>query len=91
MDNNHFDLAIKGINYPDEFDSNNIQLTQSQKNMIDKINRSIGTESKYDYDDENPDPIDCKYYSVDEHNNKKFNSYKHFSVLHLNVTLRNYV
>ena len=53
--------------------------------MIDKINRSIGTESKYDYDDENPDPIDCKYYSVDEHNNKKFNSYKHFSVLHLNI------
>ena len=63
----------------------NIQLTQSQKDMIDKINTSLGKDIRYDYVDEDTDPIDCKYYSVNEHNNKKFNSNKHFSLLHLNI------
>ena len=86
LDNNHFDLAIKAINTPDEFNANDIQLTKSQKDMIKKINHAIGTGIDPDYYDEDTiNPVDCKYYTIDEHNGKKFNSSKHFALLHLNI------
>ena len=85
LDNNHFDLAIKAIDCPDEFNANDIQLSQSQKEMIKKINQAISTGLCNDDDDDDINPVDCKYYTIDEHNNKKFNSIKHFSLLHLNI------
>ena len=30
-------------------------------------------------------PIDCKYYSIEEFNGKRYNSIKNFSILHLNI------
>ena len=57
--------------------------------MIKKINDAISkgfdiTDDKND--DENEEhPIDCKYYTTDEFNNKKFDSTKQFSILHLNI------
>ena len=86
LDNNHFELAIKAINTPDEFSLNDIHLSQGQKDIIQKINQAIYTGINLNYDDDDYiNPVDCKYYTIDEHNNKKFNSIKHFSLLHLNI------
>jgi hypothetical protein len=62
-----------------------IQLSQSQKNIVKKLNVAIGSGMSMDYDDEDINPINCKYYTIEEHNKKKFDSTKHFSILHLNI------
>ena len=57
--------------------------------MIKEINKAI--DRGFDLDDDSPDteneinPIDCKYYTINQLNDKKLNSVKHFSILHLNI------
>ena len=91
LDNNQFDFATKGIDYPDEVNIDEIILSTSQLDMIRKINDAISkgfdvTDDKTDNDNESEvHPIDCKYYTTDQFNNQKFNSNKHFSLLHLNI------
>ena len=59
--------------------------------MIQKINEAI--DNGFDFNDDKTDldteneihPIDCKYYTIEEFNEKHFNSAKHFSILHLNI------
>ena len=85
LDNNRFQLVVNAINCPDEYDTYDIQLSQSQKDMIKKLNVAIGSGMSIDHDDEDINPINCKYYTIEEHNKKKFDSTKHFSILHLNI------
>ena len=59
--------------------------------MTKKINIEIG--NGFDLQDDNTDtdnedvlnPIDCKYYTIDQLNKQKFNYIKYFSILHLNI------
>ena len=56
--------------------------------MIRKINNSISKGFDFDdgdLDDEDVDIIDCKYYTIEELNAKRYNSLKNFSILHLNI------
>ena len=85
LDNNHFNLATKAVNCPDNFDANEIELTLTQKDMIKKLNRAIETGIHMEIDDDDINPINCKYYLPEEFNKKKFTSVKHFSILHLNI------
>ena len=67
LDNNQFDLTTKGIDYPDEVNIDNIFLSTTQLNMMQKINKAIDNsfnfnDDKVDLDTENEiNPIDCKY------------------------------
>ena len=85
LDNNHFHLANKAINCPNNYDAKEIELTLTQKNMIKKLNTAIETGIHMEVDDDDINPINCKYYSTEEFNKKKFNPVKHFSILHLNI------
>ena len=83
--NNQFDLTTQGVNYPDEVNVDEIFLNTTQANKaIDNGFDFNG--DKTDLDTENEiHPIDCKYYTLEEFNEKHFNSAKHFSILHLNI------
>ena len=108
LDNNQFDLTTKGIDYPDEVNNlttkgidypnevniDNIFLSTTQLNMMQKINKAI--EYSFNFNDDKVDldteteinPIDCKYYTINQFNDKHLNSTKHSSIIHLN-TLKN--
>ena len=66
-----------------------IYLSATQLNMINNINKVIDSgfgllEVSNDTDTENEiNPIDCKYYTTDQFNDK--NSIKYISILHLNI------
>ena len=91
LDNNQFDLTSKGIDIPEEINVDDIFLSTTQKYMINKINAAIGrdfdlTDDITDLDPENAtNPIDCKYYTIDQFKEQKLNPTKHFSILHLNI------
>ena len=56
--------------------------------MIRKINNSVSKGFDIDdqiEDDDDLQPIDCKYYTIEEFNGKRHNSIKNFSILHLNI------
>ena len=80
LDNNQFNLTTKGIDYPDEVNIDEIFLSTTQLNMMQKINKAIDNsfnfnDDKVDLDTENKiNPIDCKYYTINQ-----------FSILHLNI------
>ena len=89
LDNNKFELTAKGIDAPEELDMNEMFLNWYQLNIINKKNDAAGsgfdlgngtTESENEVH-----PIDCKYYTIEQLNNERFNSTKHFSILHLNI------
>ena len=86
LDNKQFDLTAQGINYPENLDINEIFLNHKQVNMIEEINRAIdrGFDTNEDSDNEIC-PINCKYYTINEINDQKFNSIKQFSIMHLNI------
>ena len=89
LSNNQFDLTNKGIHYPEEMNVEEVHLSPSQLDMIRKINNSIskGLDFEDDINSEEAvgNPIDCKYYSIEEFNGKRHNSIKNFSILHLNI------
>ena len=91
IDDNQFDLTTKGIDYPDEVNIDKILLSTTQLNMMQKINKAIDNnfnfnDDKVDLDTENEiNPIDCEYYTINQFNDKHLNSTKHFSILHLNI------
>ena len=92
LDNNQFELTSQGIDIPD--DIKEIILTPTQINMVKKINEAIDkgfdqsfpkdNETDYDFDSDTHQ-IDCKYYTIEQMNEKKINSIKYFSILHLNI------
>ena len=88
LDNNQFELTAKGIKVPEEIDMNEMFLSVSQLNIIKKINEAVGSGFDVGNDTEienEAHPIDCKYYTIEQLNNGRFNSIKHFSILHLNI------
>ena len=85
LDNNHFQLAIKAINCPDEYDADEIQLSHTQKEMIKKLNTAIASGIDLESEDDDIRPINCKYYTTEQFSKKKFGSTKHLSILHLNI------
>ena len=66
LDNNQFELTSQGIDIPEEVNVNDILLSTTQKYMINKINAAIGR--GFDLSDEinETNPIDCKYYTIDQ-------------------------
>ena len=57
--------------------------------MNEALNRGLNLnfyDDKADTDNANDEnPIDCKYYTIEQINEKKTNSIKYFSILHLNI------
>ena len=61
--------------------------------MLDRFNAAINNIT-FDLNDENDDiviensiqPVNCNYYTIEEFKSQKFNSDKHFSILHLNIS-----
>ena len=74
LDNNEFDLLMKGIDVPGELDVNEIFLSNSQIEMINKINKAISNElgEPKEKNDDIDDilPIDCKYYPIKQFNDE---------------------
>ena len=86
LDNKQFDLTTQGINYPENLDINEIFLNHKQVNMIEEINKAIDRGFDINEDGDNEiSPINCKYYTINEINDQKFNSIKQFSIMHLNI------
>ena len=89
LDDAEFNLTMNGIDFPDEINVNEIYLSDSQKEIINKINEAIinginGSNEEIDDENDIP-PIDCKYYTTNQFNAQNFESQKHFSILHLNI------
>ena len=59
-----------------------MKLDERQLDMIKKINATM--EGNEDLDLET-NPINCKYYSIEQFKRKKINPTKQFSILHLNI------
>ena len=84
---------MNNINIPDVIDKDKLFMTDSQLEIIEKINMVIKSfnSNKLNENDENEIEdcipfIDCKYYSTDEFNKQNFDSKKHFTIMHLNIT-----
>ena len=93
LNDNQFELTANGIDYSDEIDPRQIFLSQSQLETLDRFNNAINNitfnldEDKTETESENSVPsIDCKYYTIDDSKSQKFNSNKHFSIMHLNIS-----
>ena len=88
LNDQEFDFTMKGIKYPED---SNIILTEKQLELTRKINNAIANGSHHnkndddDVDDEFPNIIDCKYYTIDSFNKQKFSTNGYFSLLHLNI------
>ena len=90
LNNNQFDLTAQGIDFPEEININEIFLSANQLDMIKKINIAIGNGLDFDENAENDSeneihPINCKYFTIEQLNDKKLNPIKHFSILHINI------
>ena len=64
--------------------------TNQAELYFNKINSYIANSLNQDDDDDDDDevtssPIDCKYYTLEEYSNAKFDSNKTFSVFHTNI------
>ena len=79
LNNKQFDLTSKGIDYPEDIDIEDIFLSHTQLDMVNKINAAIADGFDIDNDRSDPKseneihPIDCKYYTIDKLNEQKFN------------------
>ena len=76
LDNNKFNLAIKGIDCPDEVNISDVHLNSAQLDMADKINRAISNNlnphNEDTLDTNNvTKPIDCQYYTINQFNFNK--------------------
>ena len=85
----HSRHTAKVIDVPEELDINEMFLSGPQLNIIKKINDAVGSgfdpgRDMTESEDEGH-PIDCKYYKIEQLNNERFKSTKHFSTLHLNI------
>ena len=83
---------MNNINIPDVIDKDKLFMTDSQLEIIEKINKVIKSfnSNKLNENDENEIEdcipfIDYKYYSTDEFNKQNFDSKKHFTIMHLNI------
>ena len=94
LNNNLFNIAVKqGVNFLTE---TNIEYTPSDTNkkLMDLINNAINNDAfdlnvNDDEDNDNDNEIEttlnCKYYTIEDFENAKFNSEKTFSIFHLNI------
>jgi len=89
INNNQFEIVNKkGVNY---LSDNDIRFnpTETQKKYCNQIQNIINqhafelNDDDSEFDDECS--IDCRYYTIDEFESKKFNTDKYFSILHLNI------
>ena len=93
LDDKQFELTAKGIDYTEEIDLSSIFISQPQLEMLDRFNAAINNIT-FDLNEENNiieneniiPPANCKYYTIDKFHTQKFNSDKHFSILHLNIS-----
>jgi len=87
---NEFDVLLnKGINFKDN-DVINLAPTGNQKILFDQLNEAIQKSiieinNSDEHNDTDAPILDCKYYSVDEFRNQKFNPKKTFSIFHMNI------
>ena len=91
LDNNQFKLNSNAINYPEDTDTSQIHLSESQQLMLTKFNNAIDeiTNNLYNEKDDPADniqPVDCKYYTLDNFKNLKIKANKNLSILHINIT-----
>ena len=93
LDDKQFEFTAKGIDYTEEIDLSSIFISQPQLEMLDRFNAAINNitfdlnEENNIIESENIIPhANCKYYTIDEFHTQKFNSDKHFSILHLNIS-----
>ena len=68
----------------------NLAPTGNQKILFDQLNEAIQKSiieinNSDEHNDTDAPTIDCKYYSVDEFRNQKFNPKKTFSIFHMNI------
>ena len=87
LNNNEFLLTMEGIDYPEEINVNEFYPSESQIDMINKINQVIAQGFNFDNkDDENDiEMTNCKYYTTELFNKQKFCAGKSFTILHLNI------
>ena len=91
LNNKQFNLTAQGIDFSEEVNVDEIFLNTTQLNMTKKINKAIDNGFDLNEDESDLDtgneihPIDCRYYTIDQFNEKTSNSTKHFSILHLNI------
>ena len=91
LNNKEYNLTSKGIDLPNEVNIDEMSLSNAQENLIKEINIAINRGFNLNEKESDPDneeeinPIDCKYYTTDQFNDRKFNSTKHFSILHLKL------
>ena len=67
LNDNEFHLTMKGVNYSENIDINNITLTEKQLELTKKINEAVSRGLAYDNEDDNngTDFVNCKYYTVE--------------------------
>ena len=89
LDNNQVTMTY-AINYPEDQDPQ-MFLSESQHDILNKFNNAIieitnnMNSEKEDLDD-NIQPVDCKYYTLDQFKTLKLKADKHSSILHINIT-----
>ena len=90
LDNNQVTMTSNGVNYPEDQDPQ-MFLSESQQDILNKFNNAIieitnnMNSEKEDLDD-NIQPVDCKYYTLDRFKTLKLKADKHSSILHINIT-----
>ena len=90
LDNNQVTMTANGVNYPDDQDPQ-MFLSESQQEILNKFNNAINKitnnmNSEKDDPDDNIQPVDCKYYTLDNFKALKIKANKHSSILHINIT-----
>ena len=85
LNNGQLNLTSNGIAYSEEVHPNQIFLSQSQLETLERFNVinniTLNTdENKTDASDNSIPAIDCKYYTLDEFKSQKYNPNKHFSI-----------
>ena len=73
-------LTSQGIAIPDDVEIEHMNLSDRQKDIIRRIN-----ETMQDGEIDEMDPVNCKYYDIDQFKKAKFSPEKHHSILHLNI------
>ena len=73
-------LTSQGIDIPETVDLDHMGLGERQKEIIRRINENL-----QDDEIDEMDPVNCKYYDIEQFKSTKFNEIKHHSILHLNI------
>ena len=75
-------LTSQGIDIPEEVEIEHMNVDERQKDIIKRINETMANgEEEID----EMDPVNCKYYNIEQFKNAKFSEHKHHSILHLNI------